>query len=108
MSMTVHELNDYNRIICYQDPNGRTVVFVNGVRTCWLNNPVDYLPKLFKRAVEVGGIKEALIVSINYFNVDIDPTSLIMFDTEITRSELTEAEEVALINQDFETFLQVL
>lgn len=110
--MNIEELENYNRIITYNDDNHDSIVFINGERAGSLEDELSCLAEVMKIAQES---EPKIIKTRNIYIFDFSEEESFT-EEEVERIDdffysvmvLTPKQEIAIINRDYKELLKLI
>lgn len=107
MGIGIKELENYTRIIAYDDDNHGVRIFVNGIYIDSMDNRLSAAIHLIKAGQDSTRANE--IITADIYLPDMEETEEVIdkvHDAICQAVKLTPEQEVALLNQDYESFLK--
>lgn len=107
MGVNIENLENYTRVIAYDDDNHGVRIFVNGIYIDDMDNRLNAAVHLIKAGQD--STRANQIVTADIYLPDIEETDEVIdkvHDTICQAMKLTPEQEVALLNQNYKSFLK--
>lgn len=107
MGVNIENLENYTRVIAYDDDNHGVRIFVNGIYIDDMDNRLNAAVHLIKAGQD--STRANHIVTADIYLPDIEETNEVIdkvHDTICQAMKLTPEQEVALLNQNYKSFLK--